>query len=238
MPASLDQIGSAATIQIAASIAALLCLIAAAIEDGWRYRISNVLVIGVVASFAAFAAGQGSWPYLGWSLAAGACMLALASVPFAFGVFGGGDTKLIAAMALWTQFAEMPRFVVVMSAFGGVLGVIWIIRRLVKTGSAATPPAEPHLVQSQSVESQPVEPQSIESQSIESAAGSPAAPAPAAAEPGASAPATAAAVADNAERDPRDAPLSHLPYGIAIALSGIDFFLFGPATPLARWLPF
>jgi Flp pilus assembly protein protease CpaA len=231
MPATLDQTGFAAAIQIAASIAALLCLIAAAIEDGWRYRISNVLVIGVVASFAAFAAGQGSWPYLGWSLAAGACMLALASVPFAFGVFGGGDTKLMAAMALWTQFAEMPRFVVVMSAFGGILGVIWIIRRLVKTSSAATPPAEPHLVQSQSIE-----PQSVESQSIELAAGSPAAPAPAAAEPSASAPATAAA--DNAERDPRDAPLSHLPYGIAIALSGIDFFLFGPATPLAGWLPF
>lgn len=196
MPIALD------TIQLLAAGAALLCLIAAAVEDGWRYRISNIVVIGVAACFAVYAAAEASWPFLAWSLAAGVAALAVASVPFAFGVFGGGDTKLIAVMALWTQFAGLPRFVVVMSAFGGLLGVVWLVRR--RLGKGAAEPTQ--------------------------AAGEGAATAETSAAAGAAPEDTAA--------EPTAAPYSHLPYGIAIALAGIDYFLFAPASPLAAWLPY
>ncbi|HNB26055.1 MAG TPA: prepilin peptidase [Alphaproteobacteria bacterium] len=205
MSASPDAAGFAATLQLAAALAALLCLVAAAIEDGWRYRISNALVIGVVLCFAVFAAAQGSWVLLGWSLAAGVGVLLVAMLPFALGIFGGGDTKLIAAMALWTQFAGLPRFLLVMSACGGILGVVWLIRRRlagpkVSAAAAQEPPARP-------------------------------------------APAGTPASGDAAREEPDSgpgeaAPFARLPYGIAIALAGIDFFLFGPQSPLLGWLPF
>ncbi len=198
MSASPDAAGFAATLQLAAAIAALLCLVAAAIEDGWRYRISNALVLGVIACFAVFAAAESSWHQLGWSLAAGAAVLVVAMVPFAFGIFGGGDTKLIAAMALWTQFAGLPRFLLVMSACGGILGVIWLIRRRL-AGPAKAPAAAPEPPAGPARDLAPEEP---------------------GAQPG------------------HAAPFARLPYGIAIALAGIDFFLFGPQSPLTGWLPF
>lgn len=189
MPTSLEPTSFGAILQVSAAGATVLLLLAAAVEDGWRYRISNLLVVGVAVCFAAYAAAAGSWPLLGWSLAAGACMLAVASVPFAFGVFGGGDTKLIAVMGLWTQFAALPRFLLVMSAIGGLLGLVWMVRRRLGTGEAPATRQEPS-------------------------------------------DATAAAEA------PAARPFSHLPYGIAIALAGVDFFLFAPNSPLQAWLPF
>ena len=202
MTASTDAAGFAATLQLAASLAALLCLAAAAIEDGWRYRISNALVIGVTLCFAVFAAAQGSWVLLGWSLAAGIVVLVVAMLPFALGIFGVGDTKLIAAMALWTQFAGPPRFLLVMSACGGILGVVWLIRRRL-AGPAAKPASTPAEPQAQLPE------------------------------------AKAAAAGEEPEAAPGGAaPFTRLPYGIAIALAGIDFFLLGPQSPLRDWLPF
>lgn len=209
MSPTAETLDIATLVQSAAAFGAVLCLAAAAIEDGWRYRISNILVIAVAVCFAAFAAAEASWSYLGWSAAAGACVLAIAAVPFAFGVFGGGDTKLIAVMALWTQFGQLPRFLLVMSAFGGVLGVIWMVRRRL-----APQPA-------------PAEVTSAAAKPVET-------PAPA------EKPASARAEADAPPEDDAapHAPFSKLPYGIAIALAGLDFFLFGPASPLATWLPF
>lgn len=184
----------AAIVELLAASGALLCLAAAAIEDGWRYRISNALVMALVACYAAYAGGHGSWAYLGWSLAAGTGVLLVGMVPFAFGIFGGGDTKLMAAMALWTQFAGLPRFLVVMSACGGVLGVIWLIRRRLR--GAGEPAGDNAAMASASAP-----------QTEESAPGS-------------------------------LAGLTRLPYGIAIALAGVDFFLFGPHSPLIGRLPF
>ena len=215
MSASPDAAGFAGTLQLAAALAAVLCLAAAAIEDAWRYRISNALVIGVILCFAVFAAAQGSWPLLGWSLAAGVGMLVVAMLPFALGIFGGGDTKLIAAMALWTQFAGLPRFLLVMSACGGILGVVWLIRRRLarpKAPAVATPAAATPAAALQASAAMPA------TTDAPAAAGVPD-------EEQGSVPASAA-------------PFTRLPYGIAIALAGIDFFLFAPQSPLQGWQPF
>lgn len=209
MTLSWDQLTFATGLQLAAALGALACLVAAAIDDAFRYRISNVIIVALVVCFAGFAAAKGSWEFLAWSLAAGACTLALAAVPFAFGIFGGGDTKLIAAMALWTQFAALPRFVVVMSAFGGALGVIWIIRR--RRNKACAPAATATPAETAAPTENAAEPAGQPTKA-ESSAQDPAAPV-------------------------AEAPLSKLPYGIAIALAGIEFFVFGPFSPLPGLLP-
>jgi prepilin peptidase CpaA len=176
-------------LQFAATIGCIGLLVAAAIGDVRHYRISNRLVGAVIVCFAILAAGKASWIFLAWSLAAAACTLLIAALLFAFGLFGGGDTKLAAAMALWTQFADLPRFLLVMTASGGILGVVWMIRRRMQRRHAA---------------------------------------------PGADDTATAAApTAESSVAQRTDRLPNRLPYGVAIAAAGIDFFLFSPNSPLA-----
>lgn len=184
-----DQIQVSDWLQIAASGACLVLLVAAAIVDVRHYRISNRLVGAVVACFVVFAVAKFSWTYIGWSLAAAICTFALAAALFAFGLFGGGDVKLAAAMALWTQFADLPRFLLVMGAVGGVLGVAWILRRRMRR-QGATPEGQ-------------------------------------------------AAIGDGSASEAISQPQpalvlpNKLPYGVAIAAAGIDFFLFSANSPLA-----
>jgi prepilin peptidase CpaA len=171
------------SVQVLATVTCILLLIAAAIGDVRRYRIPNNLVIGVVVCFVIFAAAKASWVFVGWSLAAAACTFAVAVALFAFGLFGGGDTKLTAAMALWTQFHDLPRFLVVMTLFGGILGVVWMIRRRRRRPAApdAAAVAAPNMTSPQHIPAMP----------------------------------------------------NKLPYGVAIAIAGIDFFLFSANSPLA-----
>lgn len=213
----LDSIDLGGVMIAAAPVGALLCLAAAAIEDGWRYRISNVLVGGVVGCFVVFALANWSWTFLGWSLAASACVFVGAAILFAAGVFGGGDTKLIAAMALWTQFAGLPRFLLVTSAAGGILGLIWIIRRRLAKGRTADASALAGSTGGPLVAGMmSPSPALAATDSDAEAAGDPAKPAPSNMAP----------------------PFARLPYGIAIVAGGIDFFLLAPASPLAGLLTF
>jgi prepilin peptidase CpaA len=186
-----------AAIQLTAAIAALICLGAAALQDGLRYRISNPIVLALVVCFAVFAAAKGSLPFIAWSLGAGTTAMIIAAILFALGVFGGGDAKLIGAMGLWTQFAALPRFLVVMTACGGLLGLVWLARR--------------HLARKPSV---------------------------AAVAPDADAGAVSSAPVSPVPVPQAPARFSRLPYGIAIAAAGVDYFLFTPLSPIAEYLPF
>lgn len=170
------------SVQILAAVACIGLLIAAAIGDLRRYRISNNLVIAVAACFAVFAMASESWSLLAWSLATAGCLFAVGAILFALGLFGGGDTKLIAALALWIPFTDLPRFLLVMTASGGILGIIWLIRRRRARNAAAGP---------------------VTATSGDIAASS------------------AAAIPNK------------LPYGVAIAIAGLDFFLFSVNSPLA-----
>ncbi|MGH6892435.1 MAG: A24 family peptidase, partial [Dongiaceae bacterium] len=125
-------------IPIVAALATVCLLLAAAISDIMRYRIPNYLVYAIVVTFAVATAFDFAWAALGWSLLAAVGMLVLGAGLFALGLFGGGDVKLISAMALWTGFADLPRFLLIMSAAGGLLGVVWMVRRLRQRGKAAS----------------------------------------------------------------------------------------------------
>jgi prepilin peptidase CpaA len=169
-------------ISIIAALATIGLLITAAVSDILRYRIPNYLVYGVAIAFAVAIAFNFSLHALGWSLAAALGMFALGCIFFALNLFGGGDVKLITAVALWTGVADLMRFALLMSVIGGVLGVIWIIRRRRHQRRAA---------------------------------------AEAAAHPGA---------------PPGPARKFKLPYGVAIALAGLDFFVASVHSPLAPYV--
>lgn len=47
---------------------------------------------------------------------------------FALNLMGGGDAKLIPAVALWVAPEDLPLFLVTMTLFGGLLAVVMMIR--------------------------------------------------------------------------------------------------------------
>jgi prepilin peptidase CpaA len=195
-------------IQLTAAAATAILLIAAGVNDVRRYRIPNTIVYAIVIAFAVGAAFSFSWPAVGWSALAGVGMFLLGAGLFAFGLFGGGDVKLVAAMALWTGFADLPRFLLVMTAAGGLLGVVWAIRRRRDHQAAAAVSG--------------------------AAAGEATGAAQAASAPGQAAAGEASADDALMARMP-----SRMPYGVAIAIAGLDFFItsaHSPFAPIWPWL--
>jgi prepilin peptidase CpaA len=56
-------------------------------------------------------------------------VLACTAVLFHFKLFGGGDAKLLAALAIWSGFHSLMSFLIVVSLLGGVLALILLITR-------------------------------------------------------------------------------------------------------------
>jgi prepilin peptidase CpaA len=189
-------------IQTLAAAATVLLLLAAASSDIARYRIPNGVVYAIVAVFCVGVAFNLSWSTIGWSVLAGVGMFLLGAGFFAFGLFGGGDVKLIAAMALWTGVADLPRFLLVMGIAGGLLSAVWIIKRRRRPAMAAEAPGAPTATSSQLANSDGL--------STEAAAS------------GSPSPAKIA---------------NRVPYGVAIALAGLDFFVMSPRSPFAPLWP-
>lgn len=55
------------------------------------------------------------------------CILLIGFGAFAAGLFGGGDSKFIAVVALWIGFDPLLDFVFYTALFGGVMGLIVLI---------------------------------------------------------------------------------------------------------------
>jgi prepilin peptidase CpaA len=115
-----------------------LLLAAAAAEDVWRLRISNITVIAVIALFACAAVtGEvtGSWQS---HIGAGAIALGVGVVLFAVGAFGGGDAKLLAAAALWVDVAHLPRMLLAVAISGFLLLAFAVVGRRVLSAAVAS----------------------------------------------------------------------------------------------------
>jgi prepilin peptidase CpaA len=184
-------------VQLIAAAATIILLLAAAISDITRYRIPNIIVYAIVAAFAVGAIFNFAWPAIVWPVLAGVVMFLLGAGLFAFGLFGGGDVKLLAAMALWTSFADLPRFLLVMAAAGGLIGLALLLKRRHQqpaTASSAPTPAEPSVAE-------------------------------------------AAVSASPTSEAPRPTRKTHIPYGVGIAIAGLDFFLISPHSPFAPYWP-
>jgi prepilin peptidase CpaA len=100
-----------------------IALVIAAATDLRSRRIDNWLTFGIAALAPLFwwASGLSLWPEVALQVAvAGAAFLALAGL-FALGAMGGGDVKLLTALALWLPWLPFLKLVVAMALIGGVL---------------------------------------------------------------------------------------------------------------------
>lgn len=77
------------------------------------------------------------WDVAGGHLMAGAVAFVVSVLLFAFGVFGGGDAKMIPGVMLWLGPAAAMPFLMVMAVTGGVLALLVVLaRRLVPVTAA------------------------------------------------------------------------------------------------------
>ena len=99
-------------------------MIWAAVCDFTSLRIPNRLPLAVVLLFAAHAAanpGTVDWP---GGLLVALAVFAVAATFFHFRLMGGGDVKLMAAVALWAGPHGVLEFLLVVGLAGGVLALI------------------------------------------------------------------------------------------------------------------
>ncbi|MBU6442804.1 MAG: prepilin peptidase [Alphaproteobacteria bacterium] len=96
-----------------------------ALAAGWdlaTYLIPNWLSAGLVLTFILFAAAAAMpWTMFGYHVLAGALALTAGFALFGFGVIGGGDAKLFAAIALMLGFHDLAGYALLASLFGGAL---------------------------------------------------------------------------------------------------------------------
>jgi prepilin peptidase CpaA len=101
-----------------------------AISAGWdlaSYTIPNFLPAALLAVFILFALVAGvPLSGIGLHALAGLAGLAMGFALFAFGLIGGGDAKLFAAIMLWLGFDDLLDYVLMTSVFGGALAIVLI----------------------------------------------------------------------------------------------------------------
>ena len=101
----------------------------AAAWDVAEFRIPNFLCLAIAALYPAYVIG-GSQP-VDWPVATAlaSLLLVIGIALFCCGVVGGGDVKLLAAVALWAGPERIVELLLVMAITGGVIGLMMMLSR-------------------------------------------------------------------------------------------------------------
>lgn len=123
------------TLQHALLLALVALLVIAAVGDIRRYIIPNRLCI-IVAALAVpylvatgLAGGESLLPLFGIRIGIALLVFIGFAALFAVGAMGGGDVKLIAALALWVPASRILDLLFLVALFGGGLALVVLIAR-------------------------------------------------------------------------------------------------------------
>jgi prepilin peptidase CpaA len=112
------------------SLAFPALVLAAAAKDALSFTIPNWVSLALVAVFPAAALAAGlPLAQLGLHAGVGALALVAGMAAFAFRWIGGGDAKLMAAVALWLGWPALTTFLVAAAISGGALALILLTLR-------------------------------------------------------------------------------------------------------------
>ena len=87
------------------------------------------LLIALLAIPFWWASGLGLWPDVAWQIGLAILVFGLFTIPFILGAMGGGDVKMLGALALWIPSGALLPLIVIMSLAGGVLTLAMLIRQ-------------------------------------------------------------------------------------------------------------
>ena len=105
-------------------LALLIALAAAAIEDGWRLRISNLIPLAILALGIVACALAGLRIALWQNFALFIALLVVGSFLFSANLLGGGDVKLLASSSLWFNLSGGWQMLVMVAIAGGLLAIL------------------------------------------------------------------------------------------------------------------
>lgn len=108
-------------------VALAIALLVAAFTDLRSRHIGNWLNAGIALAAPLFwwASGLDLWPGVAWQFGVALVTFAICAALFALRAMGGGDVKLLTALALWIQPLAFLKLIVLMSVLGGVLTVLF-----------------------------------------------------------------------------------------------------------------
>lgn len=115
-----------------------LLTVGAALQDSWRLRISNLFPIAIIACFAGWVAVIGPQFDLWQNLVAFLLCLAVGLFLFSREWLGGGDVKLLAALALWFDLSGAGQFLMFTMIGGGLVALALIAFRRLLPATAGT----------------------------------------------------------------------------------------------------
>ena len=117
--------------------ALVLLLVSAGIEDARTRNIANWknAAVALLAPLWWWASGMGLWPDIAIQLGVAFLVLLLFAGAFAMGQMGGGDVKLIAALALWLPILPLLWLLVLMSLLGGALTLLLVAEKWIRRGA-------------------------------------------------------------------------------------------------------
>ncbi len=112
---------------------AIALLIAAFTDIRWR-QIDNRLNAGIAlgAPLYWWASGLSLWPGVAIQIGIAAAAFAVLVALFAMRMMGGGDVKLLTALALWIEPSWFMKLLIIMALVGGVLTLVvgaWHVAR-------------------------------------------------------------------------------------------------------------
>lgn len=104
-------------------------LLSAGIEDARGRTIAHWknAAVALLAPLWWWTLGYSVWPDAVLQIALAAVVFGLFWAAFELGMMGGGDVKLIAALALWFPFPAFAELLVVMSLGGGLVTLVMLI---------------------------------------------------------------------------------------------------------------
>jgi len=106
----------------------------AAYTDIRRRQIDNWLTGAIAAAAPLYwwSAELAIWPEMVWQLGLALLTLAVLTILFITRAMGGGDVKLLSALALWIKPVEFPQLLLVMSLVGGGLTLAMLAWHLLR----------------------------------------------------------------------------------------------------------
>ncbi|MHA6721418.1 A24 family peptidase [Sphingomonas sp. RS2018] len=106
-----------------------ILLLSAGIEDARTREIANWknAVIALMAPAWWWVSGYSPWPDAALQVGVAILVFGLFVGAFALGQMGGGDVKLIGALALWIPPLALVAMLVAMSIIGGVLTIVMLV---------------------------------------------------------------------------------------------------------------
>lgn len=109
-------------------------LVSAGIQDARSREIANwkTAAVALLAPVWWYANGLDPWPDMALQIGVALGVFALFLLAFHFGMMGGGDVKLIVALALWLPFPAFLSMLMVMSICGGLVTVVMMIEHRAK----------------------------------------------------------------------------------------------------------